>query len=1593
MQRSNPNRLIQMWQWLTQPSPAIADLAARRQAQLLAALLVFMVPMGILMTASYVIVSDHTAIWHYSDIYLTAAFSIIQLVAYGLSRTRYHHYAAKLAVVSTSAIIFGLIIPVQTPEDAIPLVYLVIPTIMSSLLLPQRDMYLLGGLHLAGMLVFQTIYPALTFESNWLEYNIAITGLLLLTRQHLARLEASRRAELAASEEKYRQLVEHSPLTIGLELDRKVVYINPAGISLLGAAHPAQVTGRSLFDFTAPDSRQLGQSLLERAQRAGEPTPAYELHGMRLDGSTMDLEVIAIPFLYNDGPATHIIARDITERKQAETALRRRESEMRALLDAIPDLMLQITRNGVLTAYHPSDFEPALPPDDVLGRSIYALQPDIAGQVMYHVHEALSTGQVTTFTYQLDVHDQPHHFEARVVASGEEECVIIVRDITEQVRAEAALRQSEHRFATAFRTSPDALAITRVRDEQYLEINEGFTTLTGYSPAEVLGRTVYDLDLLACPTDREWILREVDRHGAVWDAEIDFQIKNGQIKTGLLSARLINLNGEPCLLSITRDITERKATEIALQNSEARSQAILSAIPDLMFRISRTGVYLDAYAGDDTGLMIGQAEALSGTHMNQWLPPDTVAQFQEHILCTLLTQTMQVFEYQLAVPLGKRDFEGRMVVSGADEVLMIVRDITERKRTEAAEREQRLLAEALRDTAILLNRTLDPDEVMERILTHIGAVVPHDAANIMLFEDGIARVVRSQGYDQRGTRNWMHNMRLPLAGFPPDVRAALERGDPHTVNDTHADISRQDQPEVQWIRAYICAPITVEDRLLGMINLDSATPHAFSDDDAGRLLAFADQAGIAIRNARLYVAEREQRALSEALRDTAAAVTSTLDQNEVMERILTNIGHIIPHTAANIMLIGDDGVGRLVRGRRYEEYGLESGLEHRPIDLGNDVLLAQILDADPGYVVDDMRTAPHWIADPRREWIRSLVSSPMRFEGEVFGLITLESNQPGAFNYQDAERLQGFANQAAIAIHNARLYDELEQRVAARTTDLSVRNAVAETLSTSLDTGEMLNGVIHTTVQQLGMLGGAIYLLNPDSTAMQLATATGVPEDVLNLVSGILPGQSDVGQYGAASADDIPALLHQTGISAVLTVPIWQQQQIQGVITLVHDEPRPWRTEEARLLDVIGRQIGVALTNAALYAEAIRDEAHIRTILQSVADGLLVFDQDAHLTLMNPAAQALFAFYSAGPEAAAGRLWAWLQALDDPLPDTVEFALPTDALVKAGGQDIHTLCQSENCPLAQRKQPAWPCWLKPGHRNDDITTQCQVFGRVPRRAIQARCAAVYDPDAGRLGTVIALHDVTYYHELDELKGRFVSTVSHELRTPLSTVLLQISTLNKYYDRFVDIDRREMIGEIYQQANILREMVEDILELSRFDARRATPHKRVFDLAELCQEAVAAITPLIHNKQLDVDLVGLDDPVLVEGDRQQLMRALSNLVTNAAKYTPDDGTIALHLAHDTQAVYLEVRDTGIGIPVEEQLYVFDRFFRSQQATTMAGGTGLGLSITKEIVDLHDGAIELESYPGQGSTFRVMLPLHGGTHERPGHSNGPDHTAIA
>ena len=263
-------------------------------------------------------------------------------------------------------------------------------------------------------------------------------------------------------------------------------------------------------------------------------------------------------------------------------------------------------------------------------------------------------------------------------------------------------------------------------------------------------------------------------------------------------------------------------------------------------------------------------------------------------------------------------------------------------------------------------------------------------------------------------------------------------------------------------------------------------------------------------------------------------------------------------------------------------------------------------------------------------------------------------------------------------------------------------------------------------------------------------------------------------------------------------------------------------------------------------------------------------------------------------------------------------------------------------------------------------------GSGPERVLRYRILPTRAGNGGVHGVVLVVSDRTHERRLERVRQDFIANVTHELQTPLTSIRGFAETLMG--DAGEDpATRQRFLGIIESEGQRLSRMVEDLLELSRWEGQRPPLRESRFDLGDLVREVAEAAGPLLKQDGLELRLELPPGPLPIRADRDALVRVVRNLVDNAHKYT-SEGHVALRLFRIGHVVRLEVEDTGIGIPASALPRVFERFYRVDKARDRrSGGTGLGLAIVRHLVEAHGGSVRVQSAGfGLGSRFVVELP---------------------
>ncbi len=443
-----------------------------------------------------------------------------------------------------------------------------------------------------------------------------------------------------------------------------------------------------------------------------------------------------------------------------------------------------------------------------------------------------------------------------------------------------------------------------------------------------------------------------------------------------------------------------------------------------------------------------------------------------------------------------------------------------------------------------------------------------------------------------------------------------------------------------------------------------------------------------------------------------------------------------------------------------------------------------------------------------------------------------------------------------------------------------------------------------------------------------------VPETPADRVDFTIP---NLGQKLGQIAEETGLLLRQ-----VVALPMVVEDDFLGLIFIFRSHSLRFSPDERQVLASFANYAAIAVNNARLYETAVTERRRLDALLEASADGVMVLGPDLVIQRINRAFAALTGWRA---EAAVGLLHA---------------------------EVVHWARRQSDLTLEEAVSGGWP------HNGGRAL---YVEGDLRRRnGGVVSIGITYAPLLGRggeLSNVMAImRDITRFREADVLKETFISVVSHELKTPVSIIKGYAETLSRAEARRNPALVEEMLGAIVEESDRLAQLVDDLLDASRLQAD-GLPFREVSDvdlhmIAERVVERYRLRAPK-HDLTLDFSADFPD----ITGDPQRLEQVLDNLVSNAIKYSPSGGEVRISGGASPAEVTLSVSDEGVGVPLEEQERIFERFYRLESPETRAvSGTGLGLYLTRTIVKAHGGRIWVESVPGQGSTFYVVLPRQTG-----------------
>lgn len=539
-----------------------------------------------------------------------------------------------------------------------------------------------------------------------------------------------------------------------------------------------------------------------------------------------------------------------------------------------------------------------------------------------------------------------------------------------------------------------------------------------------------------------------------------------------LVAALINRQKD-IILKLIGQISYQRTKEFELIDSRNGYRDFIYRVPIGLYRTTPEGKILTASPALIEMLGFPDFETLAQVNISEELFVNSEDRITEHQLIQE-EGIIRDYEMRLYKRNGEKIWVRDNVRAVKDESGQIkwfegsLEDVTERKEMELAEQRQRVLAEALRDTAAALSSTLHFDEVLDRILTNMEHVVSHDAANIMLLENGFARIERSKGYIYDWEEKDRQMTRFPVEDIPT-LKVMVETGLPLAIPDTKISQLWVDLPHSEWMRSYAGAPIIVKGNTIGFLNLNSATPGFFTETKAKWLQAFANQAAVAIENARMYGEIHEHARQTALLKELTQTTIVVSDLGEMLQHLADRLGELLAADGAYITL-WDKERNATIPGAAYGP--LRDSYLTLKTDPDKTTMTAAVLKAGKPLILNDFNKDTLQLSDSTvRCPSQSVLGVPLIADRKELGAVLISFEEAHKFTEDEISLSEQAARIIALAIYKAKLFDAEKER----TDELSRANRIITALGTvatqveaAIDLDKMLT-VLGVGLDSLGL--------------------------------------------------------------------------------------------------------------------------------------------------------------------------------------------------------------------------------------------------------------------------------------------------------------------------------------------------------------------------------------------------------------------------------------------------------------------------------------------------------------------------------------------
>ncbi len=814
-------------------------------------------------------------------------------------------------------------------------------------------------------------------------------------------------------------------------------------------------------------------------------------------------------------------------------------------------------------------------------------------------------------------------------------------------------------------------------------------------------------------------------------------------------------------------------------------------------------------------------------------------------------------------------------------------------------------------------------------------------------------------------------------------------------------------------KSWLGVPLLIGDEVLGVIATQNATrPRMFNPHHQDLLVLVARQSAIAIRNAQLFNQTQEALAETEALLNITSVASRSLELKSILDDVLALVLNAADFDSGLITILNPKTEKlELISAKLPEE--MIQGIQ----ETGFDGTLCEMvyLRKEPVVVNNFDEESPVDATGLLEEGFKAYLGVPLESRGEVLGtLCTFKRSTIDPRDVGSLSLLQGVGQQVGVAIENANLFEQAQRQLS----DISTIQETTAGLSAALT----LDGVVNTLLAHLtsAVQADTASVFSLDGSSMIRVGVYPSSEDTLPTIGERISLKDypltqkviDTQEAFAVTGDDEILQEHAqeafkaAGIAANATIPIVGPEGVLGTISVSRNHPAGNFTEnELNLMSTLANQAAVAILNARSYerVQEVADEmSMLFDVSRAISSAPIGIAEIAEVVARN------FVGVLNIPECSISLLNVennTLEIVSDLYIDEEENRILRE-------EEIGTIESLDQFPATVRvmrtlepivihasdpdADPAELAYMKEFGTTTlailPLAVKGQSFGVIELESFdeehhyteaELNLAITLANQAA-----VALDNARLYEEqrqiteqlreLDSLKSQFLANMSHELRTPLNSIIGFSRVIMKGIDGPVTEQQTQDLSAIYNAGQHLLNMINDILDISKIEAGKMELAFENIELPQIVESVLSTTRGLVKDKPVELRTDIQDGIPIIHADPTRIRQVLLNLLSNAAKFT-DEGSITVAVNEQVGSsgrpeIRIAVKDTGVGIALEDQQDLFEPFTQVDgSATRSTGGTGLGLSITRLLVDLHDGEIGIESTPGEGSSFYFTIPI--------------------